>query len=83
MDYEWGVTFTGQLLLPFVVPLSWLPFMIREQFTSSLKTCWRLPTLFFPKRIRQFPLPMSAKRIHTCFNIGALQTTPTIWRLGY
>ena len=46
MDYEWGVTFTGKTLLPIVVTLSWLPFMIRERFTSSLKTCWRLPTLF-------------------------------------
>ena len=55
MDYEWGVTFTGQSLLPIVVPLSWLPFMIRERFTSSLKTCWRLPNLFVPNRIMSIP----------------------------
>ena len=67
MDYEWGVTFTGESLLPIVVPYSWLPFMIRERFTSSLKTCWRLPTFLIPNRIRQFPLPMSVKHIHTCF----------------
>ena len=28
MDYEWGVTFTGQSLLPIVVPYSWLPFVV-------------------------------------------------------
>ena len=83
MDYEWGVTFTGQSLLPIVVPYRGCLFMIRERFTSSLKTCWRLPNFLVSNRIRQFPLPKSANHIHTCFNVGALRTTPTIWRLQW
>ena len=54
MDYEWGVTFTGQSL-PSLSLYRGCLFMIRERFTSSLKTCWRLPTLFVPYRIMSIP----------------------------
>ena len=77
MDYEWGVTFTGQSLLPIVVPLSWLPFMIRERFTSSLKTCWRLPTFLVPNRIMSIPTSYECQAYSPhAFNVGALRTMP-------
>ena len=58
--------------------------MIRERFTSSLKTCWRLPTLFVPNRIMLILTSYECQAYSQhAFNVGALRMMPTIWRLHW